>query len=231
VKCFALLVLAVLASCSPVAAVDASPDAAPEASSDRVVPSLDAGADSSDAPADVPDAMVTFDVRPEASEPECTGSSTRTCYDGPAETRGRGACVAGQQTCAAGRWGECVGQVLPRAEVCGNAEDEDCDGTTTCAADAGLEASADAGDARADVASDAPVCGVNQVFCGRGCCPQFATCERDGCACGASLSACYPLPSGTPYCANLTREPSNCGACGHVCEAFRPRCVMGVCVP
>lgn len=229
-KCFAVLVLA-LAGCSPVAAVDASPDAAPEASSDRVVPSLDAGADVNDAGADAPDATVFIDARPEASEPECTGSSTRTCYDGPSETRGRGVCVAGQQTCASGRWGECIGQVLPRAEVCGNAVDEDCDGTTTCATDTGPEASADASDARADVASDAPVCGVNQVFCTRGCCAMFATCDRGTCVCGMGWVVCGATALDPGRCANLSREPYNCGDCGHVCEAFRPRCVMGTCVP
>ena len=47
------------------------------------------------------------------------------CFDGPANTRGVGACVAGQRTCVDGAFGACVGQVLPRAEVC-NGVDDDC---------------------------------------------------------------------------------------------------------
>lgn len=97
---------------------------------------------------------------------------TRSCYTGPAGTSGRGICRAGSQTCAAGRWGACSGQVVPRAETC-NRMDDDCDGRVddmVCmmdagAPDAGRDASADArsdssadarsdsGDARADIVS------------------------------------------------------------------------------
>jgi len=53
---------------------------------------------------------------------------TVSCYDGPANTAGVGACTAGTQTCTAGQLGACVGQVLPSAEIC-DALDNDCDGT------------------------------------------------------------------------------------------------------
>lgn len=52
---------------------------------------------------------------------------SRSCYTGPSGTSGRGTCRAGTQTCSAGRWGECNGQVLPRAETCDD-RDTDCDG-------------------------------------------------------------------------------------------------------
>ena len=53
----------------------------------------------------------------------------RTCYDGAAGTSGVGICRGGLQTCNAGNYGSCVGQVLPRsAELC-NGIDDDCDGT------------------------------------------------------------------------------------------------------
>ncbi len=63
----------------------------------------------------------------------------RNCYDGPAGSAGRGICSGGTETCTAGRWGNCVGQVVPRAETC-NRMDDDCDGRVddnVCIMDAG----------------------------------------------------------------------------------------------
>ncbi|MCC7541052.1 MAG: hypothetical protein IT379_32840 [Deltaproteobacteria bacterium] len=57
----------------------------------------------------------------------CIAGMTRACPGG-IDT---GACNAGMQTCsAAGTWGMCVGGIGPMPEVCGNATDEDCDGST-----------------------------------------------------------------------------------------------------
>jgi hypothetical protein len=53
---------------------------------------------------------------------------TRTCYDGPAETRDVGTCRAGRQTCEAGGFSSCLDQALPQTEVCDLA-DNDCDGS------------------------------------------------------------------------------------------------------
>ncbi|MBI5527861.1 MAG: transporter [Deltaproteobacteria bacterium] len=39
-----------------------------------------------------------------------------------------GACVAGSQTCANGVWGECLGEVKPVTEACGDGVDNDCNG-------------------------------------------------------------------------------------------------------
>jgi len=52
---------------------------------------------------------------------------SRSCYDGPPETRGRLPCQDGTQLCNAGGWGPCVGQSLPATERC-NQADDDCDG-------------------------------------------------------------------------------------------------------
>ena len=52
----------------------------------------------------------------------------RFCYEGPTGTLGLGICAAGKQSCAAGKWGTCVGEVQPKAEICGNKQDDDCDG-------------------------------------------------------------------------------------------------------
>ena len=61
----------------------------------------------------------------------CTPGATAPCYDGPPGTAGVGICSAGVQTCNATgtAYGACVGSVTPSAEVCGDALDNDCDGT------------------------------------------------------------------------------------------------------
>ncbi len=59
----------------------------------------------------------------------CRAGATSSCYTGPTGTLGRGICRGGTRACAAdGTPGACMGEVLPRAEVC-NGVDDDCDGT------------------------------------------------------------------------------------------------------
>jgi len=59
----------------------------------------------------------------------CIAGDQVECYSGPAETRGVGACRTGKRTCtAAGAWGACLGEVLPRAEIL-NGIDDNCDGS------------------------------------------------------------------------------------------------------
>ncbi len=53
---------------------------------------------------------------------------TMACYTGPTGTAGVGVCRAGTQSCAAGVWGSCGGQVIPTPEVC-DALDNDCNGS------------------------------------------------------------------------------------------------------
>ncbi len=64
---------------------------------------------------------------------DCNGQTdenlTRTCYSGAAGTQGVGQCQAGTETCAAGSWGSCQGEVTPVTETC-NGLDDDCDGAT-----------------------------------------------------------------------------------------------------
>ncbi|MBU1382068.1 SUMF1/EgtB/PvdO family nonheme iron enzyme [Myxococcota bacterium] len=52
---------------------------------------------------------------------------TQSCYSGPSGTAGNGVCITGTQTCSAGNWGSCAGEVTPSPEVCNNADD-DCNG-------------------------------------------------------------------------------------------------------
>ena len=56
------------------------------------------------------------------------GALVQDCYEGPAGTQGQGICVGGLRTCAAARFGACVGQVLPAAtDVC-DGVDNNCNG-------------------------------------------------------------------------------------------------------
>jgi hypothetical protein len=60
---------------------------------------------------------------------ECTPGDTQSCFSADPAIEGVGICTAGEVTCDdAGKWGaECVGEILPREEVC-NGEDDDCNG-------------------------------------------------------------------------------------------------------
>ena len=57
----------------------------------------------------------------------CVTGSTRAC--GSSDV---GQCAIGTQSCANGRWGQCLGSVEPIAEVCGDNLDNDCDGQSDC---------------------------------------------------------------------------------------------------
>ena len=60
----------------------------------------------------------------------CTPGQSTSCYDGPAGTEGKGICKAGTKTCdpSGTKYGPCLNQVFPLAEVCANNVDDDCDG-------------------------------------------------------------------------------------------------------
>lgn len=61
---------------------------------------------------------------------------TQSCYSGAAGTAGVGLCKAGTQTCVAGAFGACGGEVTPVVEAC-NGSDDDCDGSADEAATGG----------------------------------------------------------------------------------------------
>ncbi|MDI1482569.1 choice-of-anchor L domain-containing protein [Polyangium sp. y55x31] len=60
----------------------------------------------------------------------CVPGQTQSCYQGLPGTLGVGPCKAGTQTCKedGSGWGDCLGQVLPKYEICQNAVDDDCNG-------------------------------------------------------------------------------------------------------
>ncbi|MBU1239146.1 hypothetical protein KJ865_05495, partial [Myxococcota bacterium] len=71
----------------------------------------------------------------------CNGSVdeglTQACYSGASGTEGVGLCHGGSQTCSAGAWSACGGEVTPASEIC-DTFDNDCNGIpddmgqTTC---------------------------------------------------------------------------------------------------
>lgn len=64
----------------------------------------------------------------------CVPGSTKACYSGPMGTQGVGTCKAGTQTCAGDglSYGPCEGEVLPAAENCNTAANEDCSTVADC---------------------------------------------------------------------------------------------------
>ena len=74
------------------------------------------------------------DEKPDIDKTEvivhCTPGETQECYKGPNNSKGVGICAAGIATCVVdgSDWSECVGQVLPAAEICGDGIDQNCDG-------------------------------------------------------------------------------------------------------
>jgi uncharacterized protein (AIM24 family) len=62
----------------------------------------------------------------------CVPNAVSNCYSGPAGTSGVGVCAPGTATCngLGTALGPCTGQVLPGAENCATAADDDCDGNT-----------------------------------------------------------------------------------------------------
>ncbi|MFO0556520.1 MAG: MopE-related protein [Polyangiales bacterium] len=133
----------------------------------------------------------------------CMVGSTMSCYSGPAGTMGVGACRTGTRTCMAGMpatFGACAGEVVPRAEVCGNGADDDCDGMTdegcaTCAP-ATVRWSIPAG----------TVGGPECIRTGGGTCEEMLQCA--GASCGA-IPGCGPFHCGTLRCNDGTYVRDN----------------------
>ncbi len=72
-------------------------------------------------PGEVVPALETCNNRDEGCNGQVDDGVARPCGSDVGE------CVAGVQTCAAGQFGACVGEVRPVAETCNN-RDQDCDG-------------------------------------------------------------------------------------------------------
>lgn len=63
----------------------------------------------------------------EEPEGDCREGESRPCFGGDPKWAGVGDCKEGTQVCRSGAWSSCVGDVLPKAEVC-DGRDNNCDG-------------------------------------------------------------------------------------------------------
>ncbi len=67
------------------------------------------------------------DVDP--NEP-CTPGKVSDCYSGQEGTEGVGPCKGGTRTCEpGGTWSQCIGEIAPSQELCGDGVDNNCSGT------------------------------------------------------------------------------------------------------
>lgn len=112
----------------------------------------------------------------------CIPGALKSCYSGPPETRGIGACRDGQQICneKGTGYGKCSGGVLPAPETCETLDDDDCDGIAneggpSCVCTPGTAIDCDTGETGA--------CGLGK----RICLPQ-----------GTAVGACGDAPAPTP---------------------------------
>ncbi len=162
--------------------------------------------------------------------PDSAGSRTgQPCYAGPPATLGVGLCKGGTRDCSDGIWGTCTGSVLPVAEVCGDGEDNDCDGyvdngCATCVPTG--EELCDGLDNNCDGIIDEGVrnacggCGEVAATdtCGDGLDNDCDGLVDEGCGCPVSNQDCYtgpPESAGVGICAYGVQncEGEEFGAC------------------
>ena len=93
----------------------------------------------------------------------CTPGERTECYEGPSGTADVGLCKKGYKECVEDGtdWSECREQVLPRAEICGDGIDQDCDGS----------------DLTAENAID--IDGDGYTYCNGDCCETTWDCKTD----------------------------------------------------
>ena len=93
----------------------------------------------------------------------CTPGERTECYEGPSGTADVGICKKGYKECVEDGtdWSECREQVLPKAEICGDGVDQDCDGS----------------DLTAENAID--IDGDGYTYCNGDCCETTWDCKTD----------------------------------------------------
>lgn len=151
---------------------------------------------------------------------DCNGivdGITRSCYTGAGGTAGVGTCRTGTQTCTAGSWGTCVGEVTPVSEVC-DGLDNNCNGTvdetwplkgTACVS--GLGACARSGVWICNGLGTALVCSATPGS------PTPETCNNiddncDGLVDNGVTRSCYSGPPGTAGVGRCRTGTQNCNA-------------------
>lgn len=125
---------------------------------------------------------------------QCEEGAVESCYTGPAELAGIGACAEGMKSCSRGQWSSCQGDQLPRAEVCGDGEDNDCNG-------------------QVDDQDEACAGGIGEACSSSSCAADLECLPYPGGYCGgASCSAC---PSGS-VCGEVWGQERCLAPCGSV---------------
>ncbi|MHC4836626.1 MAG: MopE-related protein, partial [Planctomycetota bacterium] len=114
-------------------------------------------------------------------EGEAGAQLVASCFGGPPDAPGVGACLAGSRACVAGAFGPCNGQVLPVDEIC-DAGDNDCDG----AIDEGLDCACAPGEVQDCFTGPAAAIGQGVCVAGR------QTCLDDGSAFGPCVGEVVP---------------------------------------
>ena len=134
---------------------------------------------------------------------------TSDCYTGPKGTNGKGICKTGKRSCANGLVTACVGEVLPKDEIC-NLADDDCNGLT---------------DDVPELKDVPPIAFCNSPACS----PKFAdagiecfSSEKQG-ICGAGKKTCVATPGGgkptgcLPF-SNIQPVPEECNGFDDDCN-------------
>ena len=167
----------------------------------------------------------------------CTPGMTRSCYSGPAETAGRGACRAGTSTCAmtatGAAWGPCEGEVTPVPGQC-DGVDRACDGRPEegCACILGRSRPCYTGPAGTEGVG---ACRAGSQVCGRadsgrtawGACvgevtPTDDTCDGVDRSCTGTASRCVCVAGATRDCYS---GPSGTAGVG-LCRGGTQRCIF-----
>jgi Notch-like protein len=121
-----------------------------------------------------------------ATDENANGAAlTQACYAGPAGTQGVGPCRGGTQTCQAGAYGACVGQVLPSPNDICDGIDNNCNGTVD-EQPGGQMCACQPGATRACYSGPAGTQGVGLCRAGT------QTCNADGLAWGSCRNEVLP---------------------------------------
>ncbi|CAN5706400.1 hypothetical protein BH09MYX1_BH09MYX1_23930 [soil metagenome] len=134
---------------------------------------------------------------------------TNDCYSGPKGSNGKGICKAGKRSCVNGVLTACVGEVLPRDEVC-NLADDDCNGVA--------DDVPDFINAQPIAYCTSPACSPTYTDAGIEC---FSAVKNG--ICGAGKKACAATPAGgaptgcDPF-PNIQPVPEECNGLDDDCN-------------
>jgi len=156
-----------------------------------------------------------------AESVECQASVG--CYEGPAKTRGVGACRDGRRACVAGVLGACQGSRVPTPEACTNeGQDDDCNGVVDDIPRRGQAC---------DAAASSAECGRGSLRCvDKQTALQCVVTRMDSAdtaeLCNGRDDDC---DGKSDEGLNLQVDTAHCGSCNHAC-ATGQSCRAGVCV-